>query len=262
MNWHRYTVDRAAQDPRPGIVHHKSWYLTLFRGGSKGRDLGLRVETILQKPRPEFSARLHVGGGWSETPFDGHLTILGSGVYWGIGAGWKVAEWFTKRDKHRYEGRDLRVSIHDGKLWLSVWTHPTYHERGEFAEWRDRCFKLNPLDALFGERRYWYEDEAHAAIAVQMPEGVYPVEATLQRQLFGRPKLKKRVESWVVDVDAPKGIPDSRDLSGWKGDRVYGFSVSLREKRADWHVDAKAAIEAYILKNRAESGFREPEPVS
>lgn len=253
-------IDRAAQDHRPGVIHHKSWHLTGFR--DKGRDFSLQAETILRKPSLEFSARFHVGGGWSETPFDGHLTILGSGIYWGVGAGGKLAEWFTRRDKHRYEGRDLKVSLYDGSLWWKLWTHDGHWERGEFARWRDRSSDLNLLNRLFGRARYWYEDEATAAIAVQMPEGVYPVKATLQRQLFGRPKLKKRVQSWVVDVEAPKGIPERRDLSGWKGDRVYGFGVGLKERRQDWAVDAKAAIESWVLKQRADSGFREPQEVA
>ncbi|MBF6358163.1 hypothetical protein IU449_27070 [Nocardia higoensis] len=259
MRLHRHTVDRAAQSPNSSVYHHKSRYATIFR--DSGRDLSAQLETVIKKPTPEFSARFHVGGGWSETPFDGHLTILGSGFYWGLGAGWKLAERLTREKRHKYEGRDLQLSIHDGSLWLKAWVHGDSWERGEFAKWRDRSFNLNPLDRLYGRPRYWFEDIETAAIAIRMPEAVYPVVAKLQRQTFGRPKSKKRVASWTVDVDAPKGIPYRADLSGWKGDRVHGFGVTLRERREDWTVDARAAIEAYILKHRADTGFRTPEPV-
>jgi hypothetical protein len=260
LRLHRFTVDRAAQEPQADVFHHKGWYATLY-GTDGGRDVSAQLETILRKPQAEFSARFHVGGEWSETPFDGHLTILGSGFYWGLGAFGKLADRITREKKHKYEGRDLQVAIHNGKLWVKAWTHQGHWECGEFADWRDRSFKLNPLDILFGERRYWYEDVENAAIAVRMPEGTYPVRATLQRQTFGRPKSKKRTASWIVDVDAPKGVPYRRDLSGWKGDRAYGFSVPLREKRADWAVDARVAIEAWVLQRRADSGFRSPDPI-
>ncbi|WP_280389833.1 hypothetical protein [Nocardia wallacei] len=260
MRLHRYTIDRAEQNPRADVLHHKSWYLRAYRDGK--RDFGLQAETIIQKPEPEFSLRLHVGGRWSETPWDGHLTILGSGIYWGISAFGRLAEWISREAKHKYEGRDLKISIHDSRLWLAIWTHPSDWQKGEFAAWRDRSIKLNPLDILYGERRYWHEDEAHAVIAVRMPEDTYPVKATLQRRKLGRPKARKRIESWTVDVDAPEGIPYCVDRSGgWKGDRAYGFGVDLKDRRADWAIDAQAAIEAWVLKRRADSGFRRPDPV-
>lgn len=164
-----------------------------------------------------------------------------------------------------YEGRRFQIRTDGGCLWLELWTRKNGHKSGEFARWRSRSIKLNPIDILFGDKRYWYEDSEVDRILIDMPEAVYPVKATLQRQRFGRPKLPKRhVQSWTVKVDAYecKGIPNRVDHSGgWKGDRVYGFSVGLKEGRKDWQIDAKAAIEARILKDRADSGFRKPDPV-
>ncbi|CAN5145394.1 hypothetical protein BH11ACT6_BH11ACT6_34720 [soil metagenome] len=164
-----------------------------------------------------------------------------------------------------YEGRRFQVRTSDGKLWLEIWTLKNGWTRGQFAEWRSRSIKLNPLDLIFGSQRYWYDDVDHADILVQLPEAEYPVKATLRQQRHGRPKLPKRhVKSWSVNVDAAesKGIPNRFDHSGgWKGDRVWGFGVKLKDRRRDWTVDAKAAIEARILKDRADSGFREPLPL-
>jgi hypothetical protein len=263
MYRHYFVIDEAARDPKPSVYHYKRRFLTLRRDENSDRKLFAgHLETILRKPVPEFSARFHVGTAGSETPWDGHLTILGSGFYWGIENGGKLAHRLTRCKEHKWEGRDLKLSIHDSKLWLKVWVHPDSWTRGHFARWRDRSFKLNPLDILYGEQRYWYEDEAQAVIGVRMPEDTYPVKATLQRQKFGRPKSNRRIESWTIDVDAPKGIPYRADHSGgWKGDRVYGFGVDLPHRRDDWVTDAQAAIEAWVLKQRADSGFRRPDPV-
>ncbi|WP_063023884.1 hypothetical protein [Nocardia niwae] len=263
MRLHRFTIDEAEKNPSARVFHHKrrfwSWYPD---DEDESKEFGGHIETIVQKPEPTFSARLHIGTKSSETPWDGHLTILGSGLYWGIETSGKIADRLTRCTKHPYEGRDLKVAIHDGRIWFEVWTHPRHHQNGEFAKWRHSNFHLNPLDALLGEQRYWYEDIESVDIGLRMPEGEYPAKMTLQRQTFGRPKAKKRVEAWTVDVDVPKGVPYCVDRSGgWKGDRAYGFAVNLRQKRANWHVDAQAAAEAWVLQRRAETGFRQPDPV-
>lgn len=262
MHWHRYSINEATQRTRRNVFHHWRGFLTIYRYEDGPRLFGGQIETILCKPKPEFSARLHVGTAGSSTPFDGHLTILGSGVYWGIENGGKLADRLTREERHKWEGRDLQLSIHGSRLWLSAWVHPGTWERDEFAKWRSDSWEINPLDILFGRPRYWYEDVDQHEIEIEMPEATYPVKATLQRQLFGRPKSKRREAKWVVDVKAPKGIPNRYDRSGgWKGDRVYGFGVVLRERRKDWAVDAKAAITARILEDRADSGFRETQAV-
>ncbi|QCQ91750.1 hypothetical protein [Rhodococcus sp. SGAir0479] len=221
------------------------------------------LETIIRKPNPEFSARFHVGTAASETPFDGHLTILGSGIYWGTENGRKLAAWLTREERHPWDGRDLSVRIHNGRAYLSAWVHPDNWVRGEFAQWRSGSWLVSPLDHFYGPARYWHADVDRADLVVELPEGAYPVTATLQRQTYGRPKSRRRTESWVVNVESPNGIPNRRDRSGgWKGDRAYGFGVALASRRPDWDVDAKAAIAARILKDRADSGFREPQPTS
>ncbi|MBF5002316.1 hypothetical protein IRT45_34935 [Nocardia sp. BSTN01] len=261
MNLHRFTIDRAAQDPKPNVWHHKGRFFTLYRDDVPNDVVNLtaQVETILQKPRPEFSARFHIGNEGSETPYDGHLTILGSGIYWGLGTRGKLAARISRCAEHKWEGRDMKISIHDGKLWLAIWTHPGSWTRGEFAEWRTRSFNLNPLDHLYGEPRFHYSDTDTAELAIRMPEDTYTVKATLQLRTFGRPRARRRTEKWVVDVDAPGGIPERPDRGSYKGNRVHGFAVSLPQRRDDWQIDAQAAIEAWVLQQRAASGFRAPE---
>lgn len=252
------------QEPaRLGVWWHRRSFLTVYRHQDDPDALfGGRLEVILRKPEPEFSLRFHVGNEASETPWDGHLLLAGSGFFWGLENGHKLAARLTRCAKHRWEGRDLSLRAHDGRLYVHVWTHPGTWERGEFAKWRERSWRTNPLDVLFGATRYWYIDMGTSDLEIDLPEGSYPVKATLQQQLHGRPRSKRRAESWVVDVEARQGIPNRVDHSGgWKGDRVYGFAVPLAQALEDWPIDAKAAITSSILRDRSRSGFRRPDPV-
>ncbi|MEH3142492.1 MAG: hypothetical protein PGN37_20435 [Mycobacterium kyogaense] len=309
MKLHNHVI---MEEPRGGIIWYPRWFFHLHRGPEYGerRILDGHLEFVLRKPTTEFGISFEVGTHGSETPFDGHVKVAGTALYWGIEQGGNLATSITqfwlnrlpnrlrsrdcligpgkpetcdcppwnpgasfKRHLGRngewcefvHEGRRLKFDTHDGRLWVELWTRKNGWKRGEFAEWRSRSFHLNPLDVLFGARRYWYDDVDTAELEIQMPEATYPVTVKLQQQRHGRPKLPGRhLKSWTVSVDASecKGIPDHYDHSGgWKGDRVWGFSVNLRAHRRDWPVDAKAAIEARILKDRADSGFREPLPL-
>ncbi len=300
MKLHSHLIQEPS---RRKLIWYPRWFFKLYRGPEYGENtiVSGHIELAVSKPTGEFAISFGVGTRGSETPFDGHIKIAGTAIYWGIEQGGRWAEritqlWLNRRPNRlraaclddscdcppwqpgastkrhagrngeryedRWEGRQVNVYTYAGKLWWFLWTTKNGSDR-PFAKWRHSTMHLNPLDVLFGEQRYWYDDIETADIVVQFPEAEYPVKATLQRQRFGRPKLPSRhVKSWTVDVDAPKGIPDRFDHSGgWKGDRVYGFGVALNERRKDWQIDAKAAIEANILKSRAASGFREPQKV-
>ncbi len=264
MQIHHFKIDELERGARPGRYHHLRRFLTIYRGKGEGdrKLFAGHIETIVQRPRAEFSVRFHVGTAGSETPFDGHLLIFGTGFYWGIENGRKLADRITREKAHKYEGRDLALRFHDGRLWVTAWVHPDHWSRGEFARWRSASIRLNLLDRILGERRYTYENLEWALIAIEMPEGTYPVRATLQQVSYGRPKSKRSIKSLAVDIEAPKGIPDRFDPSGgWKGDRVYGFGVELKERRRDWAFDAENAIKARIYKTRSERGFREAQEV-
>lgn len=292
------------EPPRGKIVWYPRWFFKLYRGPEHGERpiVGGHVEFVLRKPTGEFGASFEVGTRGSETPFDGHVKIAGTALYWGIEQGGALADKITqlwlnrtpnrltkaclsntcdcpqwapgatskrhhgrngKRYENRYEGRSLSIRTGDARLWWTLWLPKNGSTKG-FASWRSGALRLNPLDRILGERRYWHDDVETRRILIDMPEAVYPVAATLQRVTFGRPKGRK-LQSWGVDVKADecKGIPDHYDSSGgWKGDRVWGFGVKLKQgDRPDWHIDAKAAIEASILQRRADSGFRKPQPV-
>ncbi|RFA12139.1 hypothetical protein B7R22_17055 [Subtercola boreus] len=276
MRIHRFSIDENERRTKAGVLHHMRRFITVWRGTEadenkpdfnerKAKLFAGHLETILRKPQLEASMRFHVGTAASETPFDGHLTILGSGFFWGIENGRKLADWITREKAHKWGGRDLSLRIFGESgscLYWSLWTHPDRQERDEFAKWREGSARLNALDRIYGSRTYTYERGAWALIAIDLPEGVYSARVTITEQSYGRPKSKRPVKSTVLEVDSPQGIPDHYDPSGgWKGDRVHGFSVPFRKVRDDWEFDAVNAVKAYIYRERARTGFREAQAV-
>ena len=265
MRTHYFTINEAERRPKPSVFSHMRRFLTIY--GNEDRTLFAgRIETILRKPLPEFGFQFHVGTASSETPFDGHLTILGSGIYWGTENGRTLADWITREAAHQYEGRDLALKLFNGLLYWKIWVHGDRQEKGEFAKWRESTLNVSIFDHLYGPRKYSYETVATADIDIALPEGSYPVTATLQKQTLGRAGHPRKIESSIVAVDAHTGIPNRFDKSGgYKGDRVYGFAIPFKHVRNDWWIDAKAAITARILQDRANTGFRKaqaPEPIN
>lgn len=285
------------EEPQDQQLWYPRFFWHIRRRGPRGEHevFGGHVEFVLSTPQPQASFRFHVGTRGSETPFDGHLGLLGTTLYWGLNQGGWLADritqiWFNRLPNRlkaaclddvcdcpmgpgrykrhrgdlngRYDGRDIAIRIDDGKVWWELWTRTGSWTKGQFARWRSGCGELNPLNWIWGEPRYWYESEEVSHLRIDLAENSYGVIATLQRQLHGRPKSKRRRMIWVVDVVSREGIPNRFDHSGgWKGDRVHGFAVGLAERRRDWQADAKAAIESRILADRARTGFRKPLPV-
>src|SRR5579875_3304365 len=111
MKWRLFGLPRLPEGPGSLVLHHHHiveqpcgkmiwyprWFFHLHRGPEYGenRILDGHLEFVLSKPKPEVSARLSVGTRGSETPFDGHLNILGTTLYWGIEQGGRLADRIT-----------------------------------------------------------------------------------------------------------------------------------------------------------------------
>lgn len=202
--------------------------------------------------------QFHVGNAGSETPFDGYVMFMGLSIYWGISSGRNLAHKLTTSDKHKYDGRDISIRIHDGRLYTKFWAPSDRWERGEMARWRDRSYVINPVELIWGPKKYTYQDIGKVEQMIVLPEGAYGVVTTLQKQTLKRTKSKKIInETHVLDVDAKKGIPTHYDSSGgWKGDDTWGFGVAIPNVRKDWHIDAQWLIAAWILEYRGRTGYR------
>jgi hypothetical protein len=271
MRLHFFNINERDRDRNlPLFFFYRRFFWTWYKGidGAEREVLSAHLETpIRKKPETEFSFRFHVGSNASETPFDGHATILGSGFYWGISRGRRLANWLTSQ-KEKYSGRDFSLSLFHGRIRWEIWVKPHETKTGEFAKWRQVSFPANPIEWFLGPKLYSYKDLAKAPVDLRMFEGTYPAVLTLQECTLKRVKSKRVLEkSLTVDVDVPKGIPTHVDHSGgWKGDRTYGFGVKFPLKEdvnyaefASWVNMARQLAESRVLEWRGVSGFTKPD---
>jgi hypothetical protein len=131
-------------------------------------------------------------------------------------------------------------------------------KRKRKSRFRRGSFSYNPLDYIFGPKRYTFEDFDGFATVLRFPEGEYPMLVTLQQVFHGRRKIdrKKHEKSWTLEIDAPDGVP-IYNRNSWKGDSVYGWGIKVHEPEDEfWKYAAERAIHAWVLNERAKNGWR------
>lgn len=291
-HWHNYSFDHKGSS---GYLHHRRRYWTLYKtyfnivdektGEPMQRQIFEgHIETIV-KGRPfngdYLSTRFHIGNLGSETPWDGHFMLFGVGFFWGHSAFARLAGWLTRCWGYKWDSRDWVFRISDGNVWWSFaehndmcdkfsgWEHMTKQElkkgkrqgkRKRKSRFRRGSFAYNPMEWIFGPKRYTYEDFDGFATVLRFPEGEYPLLVNLQKVFYGRVKTdkKKHEQSWTLEVEAPSGVPVYPDKGGWKGDSVYQWGVKFHDPEEDefWKYSAERAIHSWVLNERAKSGWR------
>jgi hypothetical protein len=273
LNFHYFKInERERKNGRKHYWHHLRQFLTIYKGrkDDDAREIfSGHLETIVRKRTQDiFSLRLSIGNDGSETPWDGHILLFGAGFFWGHTAFRKLAGWLTRCSGYKYDNRVWSLRLSDWRLYWEFAQHSDMCRKHNRPSYRQRTFRrgswnLNLADKIWGPKRYSYEDVDSFVTTIKMPEGEYAAVLRLQRVYLGRTKVAKHKheQSWTIEVDSPKGIPTHYDHSGgWKGDRTYGFGVHFDYPRSEgWQQDAEAAVTAWVLKERARTGFREPQ---
>lgn len=223
------------------------------------------AQVVVSRPSAEFSLRLHVGGLGSETPWDAHATIAGTGVYAGLGGiGGRLAQWIS-----RGKGADLSAYLHDWTLRWKLWREEDssgsrwrVNRRGQrvFQSWRSRdgWVSVNLRDHLHGgPLRYSYEDrdEQRTAFVVTTEGTEHMVDFQLQLQTRARPR-GPRQHSVTAHWTCEEGIPVRNHE--WKGDCTISSAVTIapevvrvREQRGGevsllWDIDGRTGSPKWL----------------
>lgn len=209
---------------------------------------------------------LSIGNKGSETPWDGHISILGQSIFWSFSRGRRLADFLTSR-KQKYTSREIRIGLRDQAFEFVFWANKNEWSR-KFKD-RGLSFKipLNLVELIWGAKYFNYETIDKWKGYITFDEGVYPVELELQSQTIRRRKRKNKVydHKFVVEVEAFYGIPSHYDSSaGFKGDRTYGFSVDFPYQTIppQWWIPASNLVRAWVYKERGRTNFTKPEEVN
>lgn len=270
--------DNPRSRPHYWLYMRRWWHLYKTTNGKEREIFEGHVEYSFRKKVGDsiFSIRLHTGNMGSETPWDGHLTILWFSFYWSHTAFRKLAARISRCGGYQYDTRNWTLRIFSNRLWWEFGTHSDMcdlhrqnrrkKKTGRRRTFREGSFTLSIPELIWGPKRYTYDTiDSFATMLKFKGEGSYPAIIDLQKVYLGRTKVPraKHVQSWNLEVDSPTGIPTHVDHSGgWKGDRTHGFGVKFDYPQSEgWQIDAEAAVVAWVLSERARTGFRSPDPV-
>ena len=238
LHIHRFKINelepgRSHRDTE--AIYYVRRFITIRWGGEDGKQIYAgHLEVRITRPKLDLGWQLKIGSKASETPWDGYIKLFGFSAYWGFENGKKLAHFLTSR-KGGYHNRQTGFYTYsenrgDRDLYWSFWSDDDA-PRGKH---RSGSFSLSPAEWIKGSLRYKYLEVAKFDTELELPDGTYPVTITLQRQIRYRTKRPNQIleQKWVLDVDAPKGVPTHYDKSGgWKGDRTYGWGVPFKEIR-------------------------------
>ncbi|MFG2076956.1 hypothetical protein [Nonomuraea maritima] len=214
-------------------------------------------QLVLGRTFGVFGAEISIGAAGAEHTVAAHLRV------WPFGALYLHAQGFGTWLQRQlipegYTSRVINVSIDDWALRWQLWARE--HEWASTDPWwMHGRISLDLVQALFGPKRYSYEDAAGPVLGwVQMPEGdTHQVQLKLERVRLGRPRLNRAAKyHWSVEWDAPNGgIPTK---AGGRN-RIMGSSVRVPDEAVDaqcWDVLACALITRELSHERQRYGYR------
>lgn len=228
--------------------------------------------------------KAHMGSGFtislgnkgSETPVDIFAGLFKVYLFFSIDS-----DWFRNFCHSITRGGHVKNGwrIHHGQLWWEIWhkTGPYGQEihkcdgwrrpklwpwsagRNKYRPWmclRNGNIELNPLDAIWGTRKYKYQTVAREYRDIDFggyDGDIHHVEMTLQKQTRQRehgPKWvrKREDKGYSVEWECKKGIPYRND--SWKGDCTYGSGFDSDGSDQFWVLDAKKKLVKLITHDR------------
>lgn len=162
----------------------------------------------------------------------------------------------TGRALRRWEAKDFSEkeigwAFHGGTLFWTVWKDPSHWSRSD--GWRHSS--VNFVNWVLGKTIYSEDDLSTTQTVVAMPEATYPVEVTLQRARWSRPRGffgigEKEIRRAQVDVLDANGDKSSIPVPG-KGENSWDCGED-----GTWSVALPAATVPEALAGLIESVLR------
>lgn len=234
--WHWHWQNLAKEDGKGGL-NGRAW-LHLYWGNpdirGQGRKLTcLGIQWVLLRKQHSIGVSLDVGGGDGDRDVDFSLRIPYFGVYLSAEDVWPRRWKFYNPGQKYPSSREFSVKWHNLALWIALWRDPDEgYGRGGPSFWKDarssqRHIVIHPFDLLLGRHHYEAETLVEQAAEVELPEGCYPAQVTVQRQTWTRPRWPWSKRSRIsATVKIEQGLPiPGKGENGWDCDDDAYFSI-------------------------------------
>jgi len=165
----------------------------------------------------------------------------------------RLAELFVTED-YSCE-RKLSVKIHGGSIWWMLWM-PTMESKADDPSWRTGNF--NPIDFIFGRRKYTDLILDSGSLTIPMPESNYSGEYKLTESSWVRPRwpwcpLTKRCLYGNIDMKEMIPIPGKGENAWDCGqDGLWGLSCPAKNK-----AELISRIVESVMRDRLRRGHSE-----
>lgn len=267
LHWFTHSQDLCREDGKGG-KNGRAW-LHLYWGDPDrdGRKLTcFGIQWVLSRRQHSIGASLDIGGGDGDRDVYCSFRVPGFGVYLSAEDIWPC-KWVFYNPRQKYpSSRELSITWHDAALWISIFRDPDEgYGRGGPSFWKDarsaqRHIVIHPLDILLGRTHCKTEKLDAAPAVVQLPEGEYPVNVTIERRVWRRKRWpgvwRQRVNA-TVESETGLPIPGKGENSYDCDDDAY-FSIGTPETTV---AGAVAYAAARVQETRQRYGGRDWRPV-
>jgi len=172
----------------------------------------------------------------------------------------REVSWNDGKKAELIDERECGLDIFYWRIWVKPWCKLNRWNSAD--PWWKRGFNvpINPLDILFGERRYHYKNISDwKDIEVPMIEGSYQAKYKVLERSYGRKRLPFfREKGLTTDIEIPEGIPfPGKGENSWDCgmDRLYGCATDINYF-SDAEAESKsiACIVENVIKSRKKYG--------
>ena len=238
MHFHTWSQNLTGDEPggrRGPMWRHGRAALWLYDDAETAQQLG--VEAEWKVPSGHFHLSLNVDGTEREITLS-----VGCGLF---------SLYLTAENLIRFSmlEREIRFSLFDGSLMVTLWMHPHDWNSTE-PKWRR--FTVDPARILFGRTIYSRRVLSEHAVTVPMPERSYAGTVTLTEDTWRRPRwpFPTRVRRAKVEMKEPIPFPGKGENSWDQGDdALHGLTFP-----AATVPEAISGVVASVLRSREKYG--------
>ena len=200
------------------------WHHTITNRDFRGWLVGKEWRRTYAKVEVSWYARLCLV--YVEFDEEDALIRFGCAVpylFLSVGLAWP-RRWIPRGGEFGGDITVFKFSINDGSLRWQFWRDDMGWS-SDTPKWRDGHF--NPMDFIFGHKKYSEDVLETVPVSVVMPEKAYPGTVKLLQSKWKRPRAWWTSTMRRADIDVPGGVPfPGKGENSWDCGEDAAFSMT------------------------------------